>query len=205
MSTGAIIGIVIAIVVVVAAVAVIAQEVRRARLRRLLGPEYTRLAKELGSNRKAEAELAARQRRASDLDIRQLTAEQQATYTNDWTAVQERFVDAPTESLQDGRALIERVMRERGYPDGDRDETIVALSVHNARQLDRYRRCLDVDGRIESASTEELRETLLQCRELFSDLIGSRADTGRRAQLNGEQTQLNPTGAPASGNSTQER
>ena len=177
MSTGAIIGIIIAVIVVAAAVAVIAQEVRRARLRRQLGPEYTRLAKELGSNRKAEAELAARQRRAAKLDIRPLTVEQQTTFTNDWAAVQERFVDAPADSVQDARSLVERAMRERGYPE-DPDEAIVAMSVHNGRHLGRYRRSLDISGRIESASTEELREAILGYRELLSDLLGSRVDGG---------------------------
>jgi hypothetical protein len=205
MSTGAIIGIVIAIIVVVAAAAVVVQEVRRARLRRQLGPEYTRLTKEFGSNRKAEAELANRQRRAAKLNIRPLTVEQQTTFTNEWTAVQERFVDAPTESTQDARALVERVMRERGYPDGDPDETIVALSVHNARQLGRYRRSMDISGRIDSASTEELREAILGYRELLNDLLGSRVDGSRRGQLNGQQTELDRTGATTSGSTPQER
>ncbi len=204
MSTGAVIGLVIAIIVVVAAAAVITQELRRARLRRQFGPEYTRLAKELGSNRKAEAELAARQRRAAKLDIRPLTLEQQTAYTNDWTAVQERFVDAPAESVRDARALVERVLRERGYP-GDQDETIVALSVHNAHQLDRYRRSLDLSERIESASTEELREAILDFREVLSDLLGSRIDMSRRARLDGEQTRLNRTGATTSSSIPQER
>ena len=205
MSTGAIIGIVIAIIVVVAAAAVIVQEVRRARLRRQLGPEYTRLAKELGSNRKAETELVARQRRAAKLDIRPLTEEQESALTNDWTAVQERFVDAPAESVQDARAVVEQAMRERGYPAADTDEAIVALSVHNGRQLGHYRRSLDISGRIESASTEELREAILGYREVLSGLLGSRVDGARRTQPDSQQTRLNRTSASAGGSAPQER
>ena len=63
MSTGAIIGIVIVVIVVVAAVVVASAELRRARLRRQFGPEYDRLVEKLGSRRKADAELAERQRR----------------------------------------------------------------------------------------------------------------------------------------------
>ena len=59
MSTGAIIGIVIVVIVVVAAVVVASAELRRARLRRQFGPEYDRLAQQLGSRRKADAELTA--------------------------------------------------------------------------------------------------------------------------------------------------
>src|SRR2546430_13110942 len=60
MSTGAIIGIVSAVMVVVAVVVVASAEMRRARLRRQFGPEYDRLVEKLGSKRKADAELAER-------------------------------------------------------------------------------------------------------------------------------------------------
>ena len=52
MSTGAIIGIIIAVIVVVAAVVVASGELRRARMRRQFGPEYDRLAQELGRRRR---------------------------------------------------------------------------------------------------------------------------------------------------------
>ena len=74
MSTGAIIGIVIAVIVVVAVVVVASAEMRRARLRRQFGPEYDRLVEKLGSRRKADAELAERQRRVQALSIRELSA-----------------------------------------------------------------------------------------------------------------------------------
>ena len=89
MSTGAIIGIVIAVIVVVAAVVVASAEMRRARLRRQFGPEYDRLVEKLGSKRKADAELAERQRRVRELSIRDLSPEQQASYSGDWAAIQE--------------------------------------------------------------------------------------------------------------------
>jgi hypothetical protein len=139
MSTGALIGIVIAIIVVIAVAVVVSGELRRARLRRQFGPEYERLATELGSKRKAEAELISRQRRAAKLDIRPLSAEQQASYAADWTGLQEQFVDSPGGTVVAARRLIAKVMRERGYPDGDENDTIVNLSVHNARALDDYR------------------------------------------------------------------
>jgi hypothetical protein len=173
MSTGALIGIIIAIVAVVAIAVVTAQELRRARLRRQFGPEYTRLAKQLGSNRKAEAELAARQRRASKLNIRPLTAAQQTRYTSDWTAVQEQFVDAPAEAVRGASRLVETVLRERGYPSQDHDEIIDVLSVHHSRRLGEYRHGREIRGRSDSASTEELREAILSYRALFRELVGA--------------------------------
>ena len=69
MSTGAIIGIVIVVIVVVAAVVVASREMRRDRLRRQFGPEYDRLAQQLGNRSKADAELTARQRRVEALEF----------------------------------------------------------------------------------------------------------------------------------------
>ena len=108
MSTGAIIVIVIVVIVLAAAAVVAAAELRRARMRRQFGPEYDRMAKELG-RRKADAELAARQRRVAELGIHPLTEEQQASYAGDWTAVQERFVDAPAQAVAEAGKLTLRV------------------------------------------------------------------------------------------------
>lgn len=182
MSTGALIGIVIAIIVVIAAAVMVSREMRRAKLRRQFGPEYERLTTELGSKRKAEAELISRQRRAAKLDIQPLSDEQQAGYLADWASLQEHFVDSPGDTVVAARRLIAQVMRERGYPDGDENDTIVYLSVHNSRALEDYRHAQDVNSRSNEASTEELREAMLRYRTLFDDLTGaSRRETRGRA------------------------
>ena len=173
--TGAIIGIVIAIIVVVAAV-VVARELRRARLRRQFGPEYDRLAQQLGSKNKADAELAARQRRVEALGIHELSPEQQASYSGDWTAVQERFVDTPAEAVAAAGMLIRYVMRDRGYPADDRNASMDALSVYHARSAEGYRKTLDL--RLEAATTEQLREAMIRYRGLFEDLTGLRESQG---------------------------
>jgi hypothetical protein len=169
MSTGAIVGIIIAVVVVAAIVVLGPALLRQMRMRRQFGPEYDRLAKELGS-RKAAAELTARQRRVDALGIHPLSAEQQARYSGEWTAVQERFVDAPAAAVSAADTLIWDVMRDRGYPADKRDASMEALSVYHARPLDGYRQAQAV--RTESASTEELRTALIRCRTLFQDLVG---------------------------------
>jgi hypothetical protein len=171
MSTGAIIGIIIAVIVVAAVAVVASAQLRRARMRRQFGPEYDRLAKEIGP-RKADAELTARQRRVEALDIRPLSAEQQATYSSDWAVIQERFVDAPAAAVSDADTLVWTVMRDRGYPADDRNASIEALSVYHARSLDGYRSTQDLQT--ESATTEQLREALIRRRALFEDLTGLR-------------------------------
>jgi hypothetical protein len=172
MSTGAIIGIIIVVIVVVAAIVVASGELRRARMRRQFGPEYDRLAQELGSKKKADAELTARQRRVEALNIHELSPDQQASYSGDWTVVQERFVDAPAEAVSAAGTLIWDVMRDRGYPADDRSASMEALTVYHARSLDGYRQTAEL--RTETATTEELREAMIRYRALFEDLTGLR-------------------------------
>jgi hypothetical protein len=178
MSTGAIIGIVIVVIVVVAAAVVAAGQMKRARLRRQFGPEYDRLTEQLGSRKKADAELAGRQRRVEALGIHELSPEQQASYSGDWTAVQERFVDTPAEAVAAADALIWGVMRDRGYPANDRNASMDALSVYHSRALVGYRQTVDL--RTERATTEQLREAMIRYRALFEDLTGLRDGQGER-------------------------
>jgi hypothetical protein len=174
MSTGAIIGIVIAVIVVVAVAAVASAEMRRARLRRQFGPEYDRLAEKYGSKKKAGAELTERERRVRALDIRDLSPEQKASYSGDWTAIQERFVDAPAEAVDAAHTLIWNVMRDRGYPADDRTTSMDALAVHHSRAMEGYREVSDL--RTDSVSTEQLREAMIRYRAMFEDLTGLRND-----------------------------
>jgi hypothetical protein len=176
MSTGAIIGIIIAVIVVAAVAVVASAQLRRTRMRRQFGPEYDRLAKEIGP-RKADAELTARQRRVEALDIRDLPAEQQARYSGDWAVIQERFVDAPAAAVSAADTLVWDVMRDRGYPVDDRNASMEALSVYHARSLEGYRTSNGL--RTEAATTEQLREALIRYRALFDDLTGLQ---GRQAE-----------------------
>jgi hypothetical protein len=172
MSTGAIIGIVIAVIVVAAVAVVASAEMRRARLRRQFGPEYDRLVEKHGSKKKADAELTERERRVRALNIRELSPEQQASYSGDWTAIQERFVDAPAEAVGAAHTLIWNVMRDRGYPAEDRTTSMDALAVHHGRAMEGYREVRDLP--IDSASTEQLREAMIRYRAMFEDLTGLR-------------------------------
>jgi hypothetical protein len=173
MSTGAVIAIVVIIVVVIAALAVGAFEMRRRRLRQQFGPEYDRLVSETGNRRKAEAELAERQRRVSKLDIRPLTREENARYQGEWNAIQERFVDTPAEAVDQASTLVTTVMRVRGYPVEDQNEAEDALSVDHAPTLARYREARVISDRAGSgtATTDDLRNAMLHYRELFHELV----------------------------------
>lgn len=148
---------------------------RRRRLQQRFGSEYDRLVGERHSRRSAEAELAARERRIRKLPLRDLTDDARDTYAVLWTELQERFVDEPSGAIADAGALVETVMRERGYPASEYQQTVADLSVTHARALDDFRAAHEVSGRAaaEEVGTEELRIALLHYRKLFSDLIGA--------------------------------
>src|SRR5215467_13504805 len=166
--------IVIALIVVVALGTGILYDSRRRRLRQRFGPEYDRLVGERDSRLKAEAELAAREKRVKGLDIRPLNPAAQARYTTEWSSIQERFVDEPAQSVGDAQRLVMAVMSDRGYPT-ERDEQVIAdLSVDHANTLDHYRSAATISQRAAegAASTEDLRQAMIHYRALFRDLLG---------------------------------
>jgi hypothetical protein len=178
MSAGTTVIIIVAILVVVAIVAGVVYDTHRRRLRQRFGPEYDRLVEEKGSRTKAEAELTQRERRVAGLDIRPLDPAAQARYSQDWAAVQERFVDSPQDSVVAAQRLVTTVMNERGYPTEGSDQVLADLSVGHANVLDHYRAAYDISQRAAdgAASTEDLRQAMLHYRALFQDLLGETPD-----------------------------
>ena len=82
MPTGILLAIVVAVIVVAALVIGLMAVRRRRRLQQRFGPEYDRLVGERDSKRKAEAELAERERRVQRLDIHPLTDSARASYAD---------------------------------------------------------------------------------------------------------------------------
>ena len=99
MSTGIIVGIVVAVIVIGAAVFGVMAVLRRRRLQQRFGPEYDRVVGERDSRREAEAELTERERRVEGLDIQPLTDTARAGYAVQWTSIQEQFVDMPADAV----------------------------------------------------------------------------------------------------------
>jgi len=170
MSAGAVIALVIilaliAIVVTVAGTTIL----RRMALRRRFGAEYDQLASRIGP-RRAHAELAERQRRVEELNLKPLTAEKQAGYGREWTAVQERFVDSPAQATRAAAALVTAVAADCGYSVSDQDRFLTDLSVYHSPRLAEYRRARETTERA-GAPTEDLRQALLGYRAMFLDLL----------------------------------
>ncbi|MEU5718058.1 hypothetical protein AB0G71_20110 [Streptomyces sp. NPDC020403] len=168
----------VVIIVAVLLLAAIAYFLVRARrgggqgLHRRFGPEYDRtVARHGGDTKAAEQELAERVRLHGSLHERPLSPEAREAYAGRWTAVQETFIDSPQEAVAQADALLARLARDRGFPDGsDFDEQTAALSVHHAGQVDGYRKVHSAVR--DRSSTEELREALVEARALFDVLLG---------------------------------
>jgi hypothetical protein len=176
--SAAIIAIVVVVIAIVVVVIAAMTRARRRRLQERFGPEYDRVVEEKHGHRKAEAELAGRQRRVERLDIQPLSATARETYAGEWAAVQERFVDQPQQAVAEAQLLVAAVMRDRGYPTEDDDQIAADLSVEHAGTLDHYRaaRQITTNGEAGDASTEDLRQAMVHYRALFSDLLGQADD-----------------------------
>jgi hypothetical protein len=200
---GIVIAIVVAVIIVAAAAAFFAMDARRRRLRRRFGPEYERLAGERESRRKAEAELTERERRVADLNIRPLSPDARARYRAEWTVIQERFVEAPAEALTGASRLVAAVMRDRGYPTENYDQILADLSVDHSQTLSRFRDAHEISMRADAnaASTEDMRQAMINYRSLFQELAGvdEDEDAGRGAVGGGAAGGAAAGGAAAGG------
>ncbi|MEV8032855.1 hypothetical protein [Streptomyces sp. NPDC086182] len=187
-------GVIIAVIVIVAAVAVVAAALtllaRRPpggrTLRRRFGPEYDRtVARHDGDTQAAERDLNERVKRHGALRERPLEPAARERYAAGWTAAQERFVDSPQEAVAEADRLLGELAGARGFPEGDRyEEQVSALSVHHGHHVHGYRRVHRAalartgGGHDGGADTEQMREAMLEARDLFDDLLTpTRQDT----------------------------
>jgi hypothetical protein len=198
MSTGIIVGIVVAVVVIGMVAFGVMAVLRRRRLQQRFGPEYDRLVGERDSRRKAEAELIERERRVEDLDIQPLTDPARASFAGQWASIQELFVDTPAEALSAAQLLVVAVMAERGYPAEHPDQVVADLSVRHSRTLDRYRAAEEISRRaaVGPVSTEDLRQAMVHYHALFGELLGETADTGSGSAAAVDTSQQNTESDP---------
>jgi len=166
--------VVLIVAVVVAAVVAYVLVQRRHALREKFGEEYGRLVDEFQSTSAADKELRERERRHAELDLRELSAEARARYIEQWQEVQARFVDAPEESVGAADEIVTQVLDDIGYPTGEFDDQAAHVSVDHARTLSAYRRAHEITERStrHEATEDELRQAVLDYRELVTDLLG---------------------------------
>lgn len=83
----------------IAAGVLLFQRRRSDHLRSRFGPEYEHEVEEKGSRRKAEAELAKREKRVEKLAIVPLEPAARREFVERWTEVQAKFVDDPPRAV----------------------------------------------------------------------------------------------------------
>ena len=161
-------------VVVIAGVAWWAwQRRQRAHLRERFGPEYERTLRSVGDVRRAEADLAAREKRIARFQIRQLTADEVTRFGEVWHHVQALFVDDPRGAINEADRLVTEVMTARGYPISDFDQRVADISVDHPIVVEHYRAAREIVARHKrgDATTEDLRQGFVHYRTLFDDLL----------------------------------
>jgi len=170
-----IIGIVALVVIIAAVVAVIVYQRKKKaeHLRTRFGSEYDRTVLERGSERNAQAALAAREERVNQLHIRELAPAERDRFLGDWQLVQSRFVDHPRGAVIEADDLVASLMNARGYPVADFEQRAADISVNYPRVVENYRSAHAIAQRLagNEANTEEMRTAMLQYRALFDELL----------------------------------
>jgi hypothetical protein len=172
-----VIGVIVAIVVL--GVVFSALRTRRSRsLQDQFGPEYDRTVDKAGGRREAERELAERQKRHDELELKPLSQDARERYLQQWHVTQGRFVDDPTGAVSEADDLVQRVMRDRGYPVDDFEQRAADISVEHPELVEKYRTANGIARASErgEASTEDLRHSVRHYRALFVELL--EADDG---------------------------
>jgi hypothetical protein len=146
---------------------------RRTGLQETFGEEYDRTVADAPTRREAEADLAERQKRRDEYEIRPLEPGARERYGEQWRNAQEHFVDDPSSAVGAADRLIQEVMRERGYPVEDFERRAADLSVDHADVISNYRAAHGISTANDrgKASTEDLRTAMVHYRALFVELL----------------------------------
>jgi hypothetical protein len=170
------IGLAAVVIVIIAVVAWWYVRKRRsttADLRQKFGSEYERAVLKHGSERKAEAKLADREKRVEKLNIRDLDPIEHERFLNQWESLQSRFVDSPKGAATEADDLVSSLMKTRGYPVSDFDQRAADISVDHPRVVENYRSAHAIALRVgkDVATTEDLRTAMIHYRSLFEELV----------------------------------
>ena len=179
--------IVIAVVAALVVLALLAwgymQSRRRMALKDQFGPEYDRTVSSAGSRRKAEQDLADRERTREDLDIQPLSEAARTRYADDWQRAEQRFVDDPELAAREADRIVRSVLEEQGYPNDDFDTQVAAVSVDHPSVVDRYRhghQMVHGNGAAGQERTENLRKAMVDFRTVFERVVERDATTAAR-------------------------
>jgi hypothetical protein len=174
------IAIVIAGILVVGALAWWNAQKRKATaagLRQRFGTEYDRAVQTGGSERKAQAALLDRERRAEKFNIRDVEPAERERFLEQWKSAQLRFVDSPKEAVTEADTLLSSLIQDRGYPVSDFEQRVGNISVDYPEATESYRaaHAIALKSGDSATSTEELRTAMVRYHSLFEEFLKARA------------------------------
>ncbi len=166
----------LALIVIVGLIARGSRRARTESLREKFGNEYDHAVDSAGNRKRAERELVAREQEVEKYNIRPLTAAERDRYRGEWQRVEQHFMERPAAAVVEADELIADIMRVQGYPMGDFEKHAAHLSVKHPRVIEHYRAGHHVmEGAPGSASTEDLRQSMLHYRALIDQLLNEGA------------------------------
>jgi hypothetical protein len=140
-------------------------------LRNPFGSEYNLPAAKHGSERIAEAKLAARACRLARLHIRDFGVGRRERFMADWRGIEARFIDHPKGAVTEADELVSSLLMARGYPVSGFELSLDDVSINHSRIVEYYLCAHTVAVRPGRVSTEELRSAMLDFRTLFDELV----------------------------------
>jgi hypothetical protein len=160
-------------IVIVLGIFIAVRKKRSKALKNRFGTEYDRAVLEHGSTQKAESRLSERETRVEALKLHELSATERERFLTDWHGIQSRFVDYPKAAVLEADDLINSLLEARGYPRANFEQRAADLSVSYPLVMENYRNAHAIAVRTDprEATTEELRNAMIQYRNTFDYLI----------------------------------
>jgi hypothetical protein len=173
--------IVLGVAIAVALVLVLAFariRMRRSHLKERFGPEYGRTIADEGIGA-GESHLAKVENEHETLELQDLPPMTRDRYLDEWRQAELRFVSDPRDAVRAAERIVERVLHERGYPDGDGQHLVSLVSVEDPEVAERFRHGHALIESTEAESTENLRKAMLDFRSVLEDVLSrQRAGAG---------------------------
>jgi type II secretory pathway pseudopilin PulG len=159
-------------------------EEQRERSREEFGSEYERTAEEMGSEEEAERELRERRGRV-ERRIEPLSDESRGRFEEQWSEVEQVFVENPERSIEMADRTVSDLLSERKFVSdaGQSDEeTEQSLAVMHPDVADDYREARRIRAEVvarsagsgeeaSEESTEDLRQAIRRYRAVYERLV----------------------------------
>lgn len=160
------------------------QRRRTNRLQERFGSEYERTVDKVGDRKEAEDVLEARIEHHKSLEIEPLSEEEREYFAKEWQSTQAKFVDQPEAAIRKADQLIKEIMHAKGYPYKNFEQRAAEISVDYPELVNHYRKLrMIIDHKsAEEISTEDMRQAMLHCRNLYEELLESDVEESREME-----------------------